>query len=377
MLVLDKTNNDLIIGPNTKLESFINNFRIRLSKYLKRNFFKTSNKESFSFNLLNTNILKKLNNLDCDIIHLHWIGNEMISISQIKKIKKPIVWSFHDMWPINGGEHYSDNNRCIEGYNKKNKPKLDNGFDINRFLWHWKLKNFNINLSIICYSNWLNELANKSEIYKSSQITKIPYGIDTRFWKKTDEYLAKEFFNLNKNQKIILFGSTSGTNNRKGFSYLVQALNNLKISNFKLLVAGIKPKDLDKLNCDYLYVGDVNDKEKRRKLISASDLTISPSILENFGLFALESSSCGVPCVIFDNTGTTDLVRHKINGYIAKNKNIDDLKNGIEWCFNNDNRIAELGKAARITVQENYDEIKSTDEILNLYNSILKNRTSL
>ena len=48
-----------------------------------------------------------------------------------------------------------------------------------------KLKNFNINLSIIAlYSNWLNELANKSEIYKSSQITKIPYGIDARFLEK-------------------------------------------------------------------------------------------------------------------------------------------------------------------------------------------------
>ncbi|MDC3089961.1 glycosyltransferase [Candidatus Pelagibacter sp.] len=375
MLVLDKNlNDDLILGPNTKLEILINNLRIRFSRFLKRNFFKTSDKESFSFNLINTNVLKKLNNLDCDIVHLHWIGNEMISISQIKKIQKPIVWSFHDMWPINGGEHYSDNNRCIDGYNKKNKPKLDIGFDINRFLWNKKLKNLNINLNVICYSNWLKELVNKSQIYKNSQITKIPYGIDTRFWKKTDKHLARKFYKLNSDCKIILFGSTSGTNNRKGFNYLIEALNKLKINNFKLLVAGTKPKNLDKLKCNYLYVGEVNGKEKRRKLISASDLTISPSILENFGLFVLESNSCSVPCVVFDNTGTTDLVKHKINGYIARNKNIDDLKNGIEWCLEKKSRIDELSKSARVMAEENHDETKVTDKVLNLYNSIMKKK---
>ena len=59
----------------------------------------------------------------------------MISVSQLKKIKKPIVWSFHDMWPINGGEHYSDDQRCKENYIDDNKPVNDGFFDINKFLW--------------------------------------------------------------------------------------------------------------------------------------------------------------------------------------------------------------------------------------------------
>ena len=373
MLVLDKNLDDnLIIGPKTKLEIFIIDFKIRLARFLKRNFFKTINKESFSFNLFRTNILTKINNIDCDIVHLHWIGNEMLSILQIKKINKPIVWSFHDMWPINGGEHYSEDIRCLEGYLKKNKPKSEKGFDINRFLWSMKLKNLKINLNIICYSNWLNELACNSEIYKNSNIVKIPYGIDIKFWKKIDKNLAREFFKLDKNHKIILFGSTSGTNNRKGFDYLVDALNKLKINNFILVVAGKKPKNLDKLKCNYLYVGEVNDRKVRRTLFSASDLTVMPSILENFGLFALESASCEVPCVIFNKTGTTDLVKHKINGYVADKKNVDDLKDGIKWCLENDKRLNGLGKSARTIVEQNHDEISTTNKVINLYNSILK-----
>jgi glycosyltransferase involved in cell wall biosynthesis len=41
------------------------------------------------------------------VIHLHWINNEMISIKEIAKIKKPIIWTLHDCWPLLGAEHHS------------------------------------------------------------------------------------------------------------------------------------------------------------------------------------------------------------------------------------------------------------------------------
>ena len=35
----------------------------------------------------------------------------MISIKDISKIDIPLVWTFHDMWPFCGGEHFTENNR--------------------------------------------------------------------------------------------------------------------------------------------------------------------------------------------------------------------------------------------------------------------------
>ena len=40
---------------------------------------------------------KLINASDCDIVNLHWINGEMLSIKDIAKIKKPIVWTLHDM----------------------------------------------------------------------------------------------------------------------------------------------------------------------------------------------------------------------------------------------------------------------------------------
>ena len=59
----------------------------------------------------NLNLKRITKNIDFDLIHLHWIGNEMISIKEISHINKPIVWTMHDMWPFCGGEHFTSNLR--------------------------------------------------------------------------------------------------------------------------------------------------------------------------------------------------------------------------------------------------------------------------
>ena len=63
--------------------------------------------------------LKAINESDADIIHLHWFQNEMISVSDLSKIKKPLVWTLHDMWGFCGAEHISYDRRWKEGYLKK------------------------------------------------------------------------------------------------------------------------------------------------------------------------------------------------------------------------------------------------------------------
>ena len=44
---------------------------------------------------------------------------------------------------------------------------------------------------------------------------------------------------------------------------------------------------------------------------------------------------CGLPSVCFEGTGFCDVINHKINGYVAKKENENDLIEGINWCLNN------------------------------------------
>ena len=101
---------------------------------------------------------------------MHWVNNELISIKQISKIEVPIIWTFNDMWPMCGGEHYSENNRYKLGYNKTIKTNEEEGIDLNRYLWNLK-KYWGNNIKlIVCISNWLKKKTEESKLFNNYKL---------------------------------------------------------------------------------------------------------------------------------------------------------------------------------------------------------------
>ncbi len=114
---------------------------IFLKKILIRFFSSLKKKNSISLNIFsNFNLSKLIKNKNPDIVHLHWIGNEMISMKQISQINKPLVWTMHDMWPVLGCEHYTSNNRFIHGFSSYNRPDYERGLDLDKITWDRKFK---------------------------------------------------------------------------------------------------------------------------------------------------------------------------------------------------------------------------------------------
>ncbi len=47
---------------------------------------------------------------EADVINLHWINEGFLSLKSIlllAALKKPLVFTLHDMWAFTGGCHYS------------------------------------------------------------------------------------------------------------------------------------------------------------------------------------------------------------------------------------------------------------------------------
>ena len=61
-----------------------------------------------------------------DIVHLNWIGNEFLSLKEIIKINKKIIWTVHDDWLKNVITHIGneDNNNYFPISYFKNKLKI-------------------------------------------------------------------------------------------------------------------------------------------------------------------------------------------------------------------------------------------------------------
>ena len=146
ILVVEKNSNDSnVIGPTKSLEIILNDLKkifVRQKKFI----FKSNDSFSHSLNFFRSNIVDKINKINPDIVNLHWVNNELLSIAQIGKIKQPIVWTFVDMWPMCGGEHYSETKRYKDGYLKSNREIQSSGVDLNRIIWSKKKKNGNLKL---------------------------------------------------------------------------------------------------------------------------------------------------------------------------------------------------------------------------------------
>jgi glycosyltransferase involved in cell wall biosynthesis len=84
--------------------------------------------------------------------------------------------------------------------------------------------------------------------------------------------------------------------------------------------------------------------------------------------------ACGCPVVSFNNSGQTDIIEHKVNGYLAIFQNVNDLAAGIEWVLENTEKL-NLSDACMKKVKENYSESVVANEYIALYTNLLNNKS--
>ena len=366
------TTDENIIGPSSTLEEIFWKIRISLNRKIEK-FEKKITYDTNSYNLIKNNFVKKINKINCDIVNLHWIGNNLIPISDIKKINKPIVWTMHDMWPYTGSEHYTFSKRFIDGYTIENKPENIKGYDIEKYCWLLKKKHYPNNLTLVPTSSWQYENVKKSKLFKDNSIENIFYPIDLNEWHQYDKKNSRNYLNLPLDKKIIVCGSDNIDNPRKGFDKILNISKNPNFNkNTLILFFGDQNKFKPEGN-NFRFLGKINNQSLDMKFIySASDLMVAPSVQESFGQTVLEAACCGLPSVCFENTGFCDVVDHKVSGYVAKSEDENDLINGINWCLNN--WSTDLIKRNLETINKKFSYKVIGQQYLNLYKKILSSK---
>ena len=378
MFVNKKTSeDDSIIEPLGKIEKMLIQLRLRIANVFIK-LMGTKNSIAHSISFLPSQWVKRINDSDTDIVHLHWVQHEMLSIADIGKIKKPIVWTLHDMWAFCGAEHLSQDDRWRFSYNKKNRPTYESGFDINRWTWLRKLNHWQKPIHIVSPSNWLANCVRESKLMSNWPVSVVPNLLNTNNWKPKDKNLARNTLNLPLNIPLIIFG-TLGANNshHKGYDLLMKTLNNIKndkiLKNMELVVFGKNTsKPFPKMKFPIHYIGHLNDMDLIN-LYSAADATIIPSRQEAFCQTASESHACGTPVVAFNIGGLTDIVEHHKTGYLAKAFDTEDLAKGISWVLDEKNKKL-LGEQARIRAVKKFSQQVVIKQYQTVYEKILNNK---
>src|SRR5689334_2455117 len=107
MLVHEKSSNDkTVFAPRTAVSQGIARAK-KSFEALPVKFYRQRSNATYSPQWLPDTIVSKVNQINPDIINLHWISNAFMQIETIAKLKRPLVWTLHDMWAFTGGCHYS------------------------------------------------------------------------------------------------------------------------------------------------------------------------------------------------------------------------------------------------------------------------------
>lgn len=296
---------------------------------------------------------------EADIIHFHWVPGDIEYRDFFRTIKKPLVWTFHDMNPILGLFHYKEDmtrNSRIAG-------KLDKAIlNFKKTL----LKNYRGPLTVVCPSEWLVEEVGKSTAFKKRKINKIPNSLNLDIFKFRDKSIIREKIGIPR-QKIVLIAIAENTANfRKGFDLLISSIKHLNILTLLLIGHSVENRTE---NRNIIFLGSVKDDNLLAEYLSVADATIIPSREDNLPNVMLESLACGTPIISFKVGGMMDHIKNFETGLLAEEMTSESLGEAIHTFLADKERFDR--KFIRKYAVEHFNENLIAGQYIEVYNNLL------
>lgn len=270
-----------------------------------------------SLNIFYTNISKKINFHNADIVNIHWVNRSMMSLNDIKNINSKVVISLHDMWFLRSTEHYSLNNEPllrdkVSDYCQKKKKEIVKQANV-FFIAHnqWMLSQFNKTYP-----------GNKNKIFLCKN-----YPINTNIFKPRNKKNLRKKYNIPIKKKIIFFSAQDTSDFRKGYNHFINVVEKLKNEkNILFISVGRHRKDLDTIK--NLKQIDFLSHDKICEIYSLSDIFVCTSVIDNLPLTVLEALASGNVVFSFKNGGVNKILDKVGFSYDLNKKNqlINDLK---------------------------------------------------
>lgn len=239
--------------------------------------------------------------------------------------------------------HYHNNNQKYINILKNKYRNIDYLFALTKTLeedYKKILSEKNNHTKVVLVPNMLYELPSKESKLKDKNIITVS-RLDVG--KKNDD-IIRVFSKLKeKDWKLYIIGDGNE------FNSLKKLIEELKLTD-RVILTGYK------------------NKEEIEKYMLKSSLFLMTSVSEGLPMVLLEAMSYGIPCIAYETaSGTNDIIKNNINGYIVKDRNEKEYIDKIEKVIKNEGLRSKLGKEAKNTAN-NF----SKEKITNIWLKILK-----
>lgn len=260
--------------------------------------------------------LHKLDGLRPALFHLHNLHNCYINIPllfrYIKKKHIPVVWTFHDCWPITGQCPHFERSNCYRWetgcgscpqYNKY-YPKTH--VDRTKFLWKLKKRCFSgiENLVIAAPSQWMKQMVERSFL-RGCDIRVIPNGVDLNtFSPRESDFRARHGIG---DDQYMLLGVASRWTEQKGIDVWIRLAKELD-DRFRVVLVGTDEQAESTLPENIIAIRRTTDPSGLADIYSAADLFVNPTREDTCPLVNLEALACGTPVLTFRTGGSPECV---------------------------------------------------------------------
>lgn len=321
-------------------------------------------------------LLKQVEELNPDIIHLHNIHGYYINIEllfkYIKYANKPVVWTLHDCWPITGHCAFFDyvncnrwKKQCFDCPQIRQYPTsiiLDNSKE--NYLRKKEIFSRVNHLTFVTPSVWLSDIVQQS--YLGAYSTKvIPNGIDLGCFKPIQSYFRREY---NIDDKFMVLGVASVWDRRKGLQYFNQLAKELGKEMVVVLV-GISDKQKKDLADSIIGITRTDNVQQLAEIYSAADVFVNPTLEDNFPTTNIEALACGTPVVTFDTGGSPESINEQC-GLVVEKGSKDGLIDAINIVKKNGK--AHYSKHCRNRAEKRYNKDDRFNDYISLYDRLMK-----
>ena len=230
-----------------------------------------------------------------------------------------------------------------------NNSKLSINQRLQRLFIRWSLNRFSI---ITCPSLELKSIISSWGVSKPIEF--IPNGV-----------VISENENTDKKYDLV---SVSRLVNWKNIDKLIRASANTKS---RLAIVGSGPEEivLKKLakdsNAPVEFLGQL-DEEDVKKVLARSRIFALLSDYEGLSFALLQAMACGIPSVVSDVKGNSDVIRNEVEGLVVNIDNQVEIENVIEKLLGSTELLAKYGAAAKLRVKNEYEQKNQINKVLNL-----------
>lgn len=332
-------------------------------------------RHGFGSKMPTKDLVAQIEQIKPDVIHLHNIHGYYLHVGVLFEYLSgkdiPLVWTFHDCWPITGHCAYFDRVDCQRWKTGCYSCPLRSAYPNSLFLDNSR-KNYRDKkslfsavdkMTLVAPCQWMGNILGQSFL-QDYPVQVIHNGINMDVFRPMDVEAVREKYQL-EGKKVIL-GVANIWDWRKGLADFVAISSSLP-EDHQIVLVGLSSKQIKELPPSILGVSRTESLEELVSFYSLAEVFVNPTYIDNFPTTNIEALACGTPVITYRTGGSPEAVNQD-TGLVIERGDKEALLSAILQLTKNGKQ--HFFSSCRDRALAYFDKSKNFNQYLSLYEKL-------